>query len=92
MKNTFLRDFSIVVIVVILCSRLPAIAQDAPAPKEPTIAELKQQIAEKNVELAQMKLQLIQAQAQLAYRHALDELAAAKKAVEDIAPKPEMKK
>jgi hypothetical protein len=50
-------------------------------------AEMALKLATKDVELSSIKLQLIQAQAQAAYCQALDEVARAQKALQEVTPK-----
>ena len=55
---------SMIFVLLLLVSTL-AFAQDKPAPKEPSIAELKLQLAQKDLQIAQLQAQMLQLQAQL---------------------------
>jgi hypothetical protein len=79
---------------VLLLGTSLVIAQDKPTPTplaQPTIAGLKLQLAQKDLQIANLKLQLIQASADSAYCQAQNNLSVAQKAVQDAAPKPEIK-
>lgn len=89
----------IILVGILAAGSMLAFAQDKPTPqREPIFAELKLSIAQKDVEIATLRLQLMQVQVQVQleqqpqYQQAKAQLAAAQKAAQDAAQKPDPKK